>query len=756
MPSRFALLVLLLICTVGAQSEALQFPTPPQQSVAWDAPENAPTNLLSAAMTLFAQGFPDPRGCEYRQVTVEVGGVWGEPRRARPETNVAIIPPVLKVPTRGWLLPETQSSTQRFAICWNGLIYPVLAVGEPVNLAEEVANLPRWINRGYYIGVSEEKQSVFATNARSSRLLLLLRSGFTEAAVTNWQAFHQPQLSRSGPRSVAQSADSSVPDPYLTFASDWAWAMFDRAICAHVRGADALALATAQTLAVVQPKIEAEAARRGFPRSRYFDSARQNRERPYLDFLDPLPHLLADQERRAREGERIPALTRGLTNWPSAAERIAVLIRDLDQIAARQWSQPGGVWLLDEPVVAALIQEGEPAVAALIECLATDQRVTRSVSFGWNFERGRNLIPVSDAARAALRVILQTDLPTAAAWRTYWERFHGMRIEERWFTILQDDRAGMGGWLEAANCITRPTNFSVLRHSYARALLPAATNSAVPLSGEWLRGKVHPSVSEVLARRALEIVPTNAARYDFATACEIGLSLARWDLSAAGPVATELVRRHRVLMEYSEPSQKDWQQQRLGTLIAALTCVRARAGEPAPFAEYADWLKITTPENISSYLEQCLAPLLEFPTDLTIQAVADQLFVATNSPWGRLPWKGVGFRNPLESNLVQLPAFRQLLARELDVKTICGTVAWRGPETISFQLTNAANLSGSRTLTLAEADRPADGASIELRWCDWVAFSLAQVRQIPPFNPFAPQEQRDRLTREAGDLLRKF
>lgn len=758
MSSRFAvLLLLLLLSVVEAQSESSQFPTPPQQLAPWSAPETVPTNLLSAATTVFAQGFPDPRGCEYRQVTIEVGSVCGDPRHYRVGTNAVTNLPTLRLPTRGWVLPETTSETRRFAICWSGLIYPVVEVGEPVSLADEVANMPapRWIGRGFYMGGNDEIRSVFATNAGATRILLLLRSGFAEAAVTNWQAVHQPQLSLSGPRSIPQSTESSAQDPYLTFAGDWAWAMFDRAVCAHMRGAEALALADAQTLASVQPKIEAEAARRGFPRQRYYDSSRQNREQPYLAFLESLPQLLSDLERRVREGERLPALTRGLTNWPSAAERIAVLVRDLDLVAARQWMQPGGVSLTDDPVVLALVAEGDPAVPALIECLATDQRLTRSVSFGRDFQRGRNLIPVSNAAQAALRVILQTDLPTAAAWRAYWERFHGMRIEERWFTLLQDDRVGMSGWREAANSITRPTNLSVLMPSYARASLPAATNPPVPLSGEWLRGKAHPSVSEVLARRALEIVPTNAASYDFTTACEIGLSLARWELAAAGPVATKLVQRHQVQREYSEPRAQSWQDQRLGILLAALTCVRARAGEAAPFAEYADWLVTTTPENNINYLEQSLAPLLEFPKNPVIQSVAGQLFGDTNSLWGRLPWKGGGFFNPIQTSLVKLPAFRQLLARELEVKTICGSVTWRGPETISIQLTNTANFSGSRTLKLAEAERPADGASAELRWCDWVAFSLAQTGQIPSFNPFAPPEQRDRLTREAKDLLCK-
>ena len=748
-------MALLIASTAGAQSESLHFPPLPQQSAPWNAPETVPTNLLSAVTTLVAQGFPDPRGCEYRQVTIEVGSLWSDPRSYRVGTNVVTNTPALRVPTRGWVLPETADATQRFAICWSGLIYPVVELGEPVDLVAEVATMPRWNEWGFYRGAGDEMRSVFATNAGASRISLLLRGGFTEAAVTNWQAFNQLPSFSSGPRSSGRPADSRNPDPYLTFASDWAWAMFDRAVCAHMRGAEALALADAQTLASIQPKIEAEAARRGFPRQRYYDSQRQNQERPYLDFLEPVPQLLTDLERRTREGERVPALTRGLTNWPAAAERIAALIRDLDLVAARQWSQPGGVMLVQDPIVSALVREGDAAVPALIDCLATDQRLTRSVSFGRDFQRGRNLIPVSSAARTALQAITQTDFPTADAWRAYWKKFSGMRLEDRWFTLLQDDAAGMGQWQRIAQLLTQPDNVFTVPGTGFSSITPVSSNASPKMRGEWLRLKNHPSVSELLARRALDIVPTNMAGYDLTTACEIGLSLARWDLSAAGPVATKLVQRSQTVSEYSETRAQNWQNQRLGTLIAALTCVRARTGEPAPFAEYADWLAATTPESIGSYLMESLAPLMEFPTNAAIHALAGRLFGDTDSVWSHLPWKGVGSARPIETGLVKLPAFRHLLARELDVKTVCGSVSWRGPEMISFQLTNAANMSGSRSLKLPEAERPAEGSQVELRWCDWIAFSLAQASQIPPFNPFAPLDQRDKATSEAKDLLLK-
>jgi hypothetical protein len=749
---RFAVTLLGSLLPAGIHAELkTPWPAPPAQATPWTALETVPTNLVSTATTLFAQGFPDPRGCEYREITIEVGSVWGGTRSFRGGTNLEPEAAVQRAQTCGWVLPETSGSTQRFAICWNGLIYPVVELGALVDLETHSVGWSPVVRRFLYAGAMSESLSAFATNAGTSRVLLLLRSGQTQLAVEHFRALTQ-SAPESGMRRAGLSRGTNS-DPYLEFATDWAWALFDRAVGAHLRGDESLALASVRVLAEVQPEIEAEAARCGFQRQRYYEAARQNQEKPYLDFLDQLPAWLADLERREREGERVPALMRGLTNFATPAERIAALIRDLDLVAARQMGQPGGVMLAQDPVVAALVQEGDAAVPALIDCLATDQRLTRSVSFGRDFMRQRHLIPVSNAARAALQAILQTDFPTAAAWRAYWKKFHALRIEERWFTILQDDTVGMGQWLEIANHLTRPDNVIIVPGTGFSATVSPPTNLPPQMRGEWLRGKTQPSVSDLLARRALEINPTNLAGYDLNTAMEICLRLATWDAASAGPVATKLAARFLAMTEYSDSQSQRWTTQRLATQFARLTLVRMRSEEMGAVEDYVHWLKTTTPESLGSYVAEGLAPLLEHPTNVVIQAAAAGLFSATNSAWGKLPWQGASAFNPAESGLVKLPAFRKLLARELEVTHVCGSVEWRGPGMLSYQLTNSVTTSGSRGLALPEAEQPAVGTKMALRWCDWIALSLAQAKQIPLFNPFAPLEKREDLTEHARVLL---
>ena len=370
-----------------------------------------------------------------------------------------------------------------------------------------------------------------------------------------------------------------------------------------MRGDEALALATARQLAGEQPKIEAEAAKRGFPRQQYFDNQHRGQERPYLDFLDQLPQLLADLGRRAKEGYRVNVVESGLPNITNQAERVAALIRDLDLVAARQWSQPGWVNLPEDPIVSALIQEGDPAVEPLLDCVDNDKRLTRSVGFGRDFLRSRTVIPVHDAARVALLSILQAGFGDGTAEiRAYWNKYKGMKLEDRWYAILNDDTAG-SQWGEAASRITQPENVATFPGGYSM-IKQVPTNAPVPMRGEILRGKSNPSVAELMARRALEVPTNNPNAYDLSAACQMAFCLAAWDPPAALPVAGTLSKRTCTVMMYSG--------QQLGTLVTKLAMARANAGDPRAFDDYADWIITTTPEQQGFSIRDASNPCKNF------------------------------------------------------------------------------------------------------------------------------------------------
>ena len=739
------------LLTVFACRGNLQLPEPPQQHKSWHPDSAIPTNILSATGKLFEQGFPDPRGCEYREIEVEVSGV----RNGKSSL----------VKTRSWVLPAKSRETNRFAICWNGLIYPIAKISAPADLHAEITNQFKLVTvtltnsangtntittRVFLSGLgwrnnsaAGENATVFFTNALTTRVLLLLRCGEMEAALTNWSPNQQMMMFEGGGRQVQSN------DPYLEFAGDWAWAMFDRTICTHMRGDEALALATARQLAEAQPKIEAEAAQRGFSRQPYYDSLRHGQQKPYLDFLEQLPQLLADLERRAKEGHHVSVIESGLQNITNQTERIAALIRDLDLVQARQWGQPGSVNLPEDPIASALIQEGDVAVEPLLDCLETDKRLTRSVGFGRDFFRGRTVLSVASAANTALQTILQAGFRgSAPEMRAYWNKYKGMNLNERCYAILNDDSAA-SRWLEAAAHITQPENVTTFPGGFSMTK-PAPTNAPVRMRGEILRAKSNPSVAELMARRATEVPANNPNAYDLSAACQMGLYLSVWDAPAAGPVAKTLVKRCRTVMQYSEQRNSGPGQQ-LGTFVAKLTLARVRTDDSQAFEDYAEWLKTTTPEQLRVSLPECLEPLQKFPTNAVLQSAANNLFGDTNSAWSKLPWRGARLSSAIEPEFISVPAFRRLLSRELDKKTICGSIKWRVPNMVDYQITNY--LTGSCGLEISEGDRPGDGTKTELRWCDWIAWSLSDGKHIPFFNPFAPIEKRDEAIQNAKRLL---
>jgi hypothetical protein len=305
---------------------------------------------------------------------------------------------------------------------------------------------------------------------------------------------------------------------------------------------------------------------------------------------------------------------------------------------------------------------------------------------------------------------------------------------------LLDDSAGMGRWQEAANNITQPENIRTFPGTGFSEERPAPSNAPVRLRGEVLRGKANPSVTELMARRALEISAMNPEAYDISAAVELGLQLAKWDPEGAAPVVKALSERLWVQLDYSSPP-RNWPGQLQGTLMARLALARAQAGDSEAFDDYAAWLKQQVPEHLGSYLKESLDPLMQFPSNAVLRVAAESLFDNTNGPWGRLPWKGSALHNPVESGLVQVPAFRRLLLRELDRKDICGWVEWRGANSAAFGISNL--VSGSRGFTWPRTNAPAAGLKVDLRWCDWIAWSLANSKQIPAFNPFANIEERD-------------
>jgi hypothetical protein len=366
----------------------------------------------------------------------------------------------------------------------------------------------------------EERESV-SLAARLPAVLLLARRGESAAA----DLWHATGFDLAG-----------EPDPYGALATEWVWRLYDRATTAHLRGAQPLALESLRVLAAVQPLVEAAAAQRRI--------ARRDRKHPYLDFLEPVPVLLADELRRATRGPRLP-----LPDGPAMAklaedQRVALLVDHLDEVVAPDSGGAGNVDPKLDPIVEALIDLGAPAVEPLIEVVASDLRLTRSIHYRRKVAHERLPLAVYEAAYAALEAILETSFvqggtirddyseqvgtartTVTAALRAHWQQWKSVPIEERWYRKLADDGAGPAAWLNAASRISLDDSFIV-------APGPPRLSGKVPESrhtrrGEPLRAHAPPSVTELMLKR----IPV----LDIKQACEMGLSLLDWD-PAAGAV----------------------------------------------------------------------------------------------------------------------------------------------------------------------------------------------------------------------------
>ena len=95
----------------------------------------------------------------------------------------------------------------------------------------------------------------------------------------------------------------------------------------------------------------------------------------------------------------------------------------------------------------------------------------------------------------------------AASIRAYWNKYGGMKVEERWFTILADDSAGATRWIEAAENIVRPVDDNPSPSSMfgGGGWVPVRTFESEKrpsrAGAEVLRKKTNPSVADLLAKR---------------------------------------------------------------------------------------------------------------------------------------------------------------------------------------------------------------------------------------------------------------
>ena len=737
-------------------------PDPPQQQDPWRAPQTKlPPFLVTATTALFDQGLADPRGCEYRDVEIGDDSI---------------------IKTRGFVLPARDGDSGRFAISWDGVVYPALSVGAPADLDKDIRTIAESMKRDRAAGAGQAnhfelpggfgspwsrgrmfgQSGPAAIESRSPlRLCLLLRLGRGDLA---------EELFSAGTTWKPEAQGRDLTDyhiSYLTLATDWATAVFLRLVGAHARGDDGIALDAARRLSKFARAAEAKAEEMGFQRSQF----RPGDPPSYFTFLHQLPELLADQERRAAEPARGPIPPRG--GDPTA--RIAALIRDFDQIDERQMSSPGAAFPGHSPLVKTLVAEGEPAVEPLLAALETDLRLTRSVSIGRGFSVYRFVQPVVEAELTALTDLLQVsqipyseiqsryrDLGSrkllARSLRDRWNRDRAISPNERWYGALRDDTAGTNRWSEAMSRIVQPKD---ARGPMGVGAWRLDRPDQAPMAGEELRSRRDPSVSELMARR-IPAIGRSSEGFSLHQACAMAMVFDRWDQRAALPTIRETMGQCLAEIEMRRGQNSGVSlDETVADYLAMFTLIRARAGDRAALDEYAGWVRKTSPEELKTRATECFRPLWQFAGEPAIRDAARWLFNDAASPWVPLLRAPGSNTNLLfhhtriySSALVATAGFREGLLAALAIKDPMGTIQRGAYQTFDYKTGQGwgENFLGHPD----DLDSIKPGVTLPFRVCDFIAWKVSSVEASPRCELYWPEDRRDRAVQACADYLKKY
>jgi hypothetical protein len=710
-------------------------PEPPAQSKPWTPPATSLDPVIIRAVDeLFADGMADPRGCEYREIEIAENGRW-------------------KIKAHGWVLPG--GGPQRYAIGWNGVIYPVASIGAPVDLHKEIAALPtgpvrRFLGNGNGWPMSDQG-SLSADLLLPVQVAVLLRLDEGQLATDAWNEGYDGE------------PDMKTKDPFADMASVWLGRWFNQAIMAYLRGDYSACAAICHRVAEVQTKVEAGAARRG--QTSLLADDRHNER------LWQLPILQAEAERRLHEQPFTTVLESGQP--AGGPERVAALIRDLETVSVEQMMNPGETDVMTDPTVQELIKQGQAAVEPLITCLAEDNRLTKSVfTAGMGYEGA--IIPVYHAARAVLNHVLGTSIPLfepvlfdsisqnaprdlssadrhalAAKFEAAWQKVKGVNEIAAAYAALRDDTAGADAWFKAVDTIVQPadgtfTSYRIMPADEAYTIHQG--NAPFLARGDVLRAKVNPSVTDLMIKRFEQLVHDDADRSMDSTRLDnLLLAFAGWD----GVHHLEDVHRLGEEME-ARSLRMTGRTDRLVNVTLAQQ--RIDLGDKDALPEYLDWLAAQPMHTMQA---DDFSILWQYPGDPRARQTADKIFNNPAMPWRpEISQDQDSLVHLLHTPMLGLAAFRKAVARALGDKRVIAQIKdWNNG---NFSLVTGTENGQGEPYQSPEGPSKRPLASSEVRRCDYVADRISKVDGFPCCALEWSAERRDAAVAACRDVLLRY
>ncbi|HWB59921.1 MAG TPA: hypothetical protein VG733_10520 [Chthoniobacteraceae bacterium] len=732
------------------QFKGTDIPAPPQQGQPWTPPKtDIPAPTLDAFTKLFQQGFPDPRGCDYREVKV-VGS--------------ALFAGNSEVKMHAWVYAGKGDA--KFAIGWDGLIYPVVSVLGPADLRADVSAM---IEADKAMWQSEKKQNDAQPHPNP---WMPQRWDASEHAFldSQWKdelphlhANEVAQLLKLGENDLAAKAwaqwsfapaEAKRQSPYGGYAIGWIMRQESQMSDAYFRQDDRLALALARRFAPIRKAFDAEMTAH---------PAADGRRVP-ADAGEFSRQFLAELERRVAEPSFTPLLDSD-SSHVSGPERIKLLIHDLEEVNAGGFLDGEASIDPDNPVITALVKEGDAAVGPLLECYEKDTRKTRAISDNQGGIEGveipeRTFIGVDDAAYYVLTKVLKQDFydpykerdlseaEIAGRIHAYLKKYTGVSQPEIWYRILTDDKTAPDRWLDAMEKVTFPAD---LADDYQPGMAgggvskPRLPGENPALMGEPLRNKTSPSVTDLLVGKmhALEKELDGSLSADrwhetLGSYDRVTRSLAAWDgrnhLDELRK-ASEIARQNSMSIDF-----RMW-----------LYGKRDELGDTRALEEYAAWLGDIGISEYEADFEKVFQVAWEHPGSPAVQKTIAAMF-ADNGAWAHL-WKPDRdyFHSLINSPLVGIAGFRQELQRGLADKTPAGDATVKDDK-VTIGSIGWSEYDVDKTDPLL----PAGGAQVEYRVCDLYAFYLRDLPAAPDCELYWPEARRDEAVAAAAQYLRDY
>ena len=750
-----AAVCLTVSCLPVPATAAEKLPSPPQQSAAWQMPDGVadPDGAIKQVVeAVFRLGMADPRGCPFHHVIVRDDGK--------------------EYPARGWVLPTDDATKQRYAISWNGLIYPVEKVGKEADLHADLAEfgIARQCDPSAADPVVPEKRfdnyreeclaHVLTKDAWLPRIArdaplpyLLLRLGIPI----------QLTVTAEGTRSESTLIPRPTFDWDTYFGADFRWlvefAIFARndGVAAFLAGNHALAAARLTLFDAVWQEVE-----------KRLPVAKPNDDDPFAVARPTLAptwrSVLADAARRLQPPP------------PPAASELARTIATWDQLDTWDEAAPPAA-------VIAVIAAGNTAIEPLLDCLEHDWRWTRASTGDEGYQKC--LLRVKDIALFALERVLRfetvdrhpvPDQPTddwyrqtAADFRAFCRNYGSACGGELWFRILADSDAPIERQWTAAELVVRgedpidPFGSPVI--TSPDVVLSLSCNPPHHREAMTLRAKKDPSVCDLLAKFWRRV------RTDVEQTLKSGTPEGTPLVPSGGygEVPRERANSAFRLVEEWEPGNKAMIREHFRWLADACEPLKRTNGDGlfvlSRFCEEAlmrrFWCYDEQAMNdyrafFRSSLSCSVVPI-EVMSVMAEQpgmdALAQDAFLGDLAPL-RLtgqPWRANDPRRNLvtrNSRLLILPAFRRALVEALGNTSKQATlIIGKGSATLTYE---HATRDYPESLTPdATLRRDREGSTIEVRLCDLIAWHLTPkhgpaVWTAPSFHLDDPLPDRDR------------